>query len=209
MKAMDGFAVRPFHTDQRPSGENVCQANVFKLSVKKESLDDLKLGEEVGRGTFKRAYNIKGQPNRVLVVQPEASGDDENMLKKEITNLEILRKNGLPTAAIIQTGKYRGKPAMVMKKYKAVVNAENLLESKFINEKSLRDFIKIRKQLEKQDIRVGDLQFGIEEDGGLVIIDPLSLDRISELEPYKKEFVESENKKFDKVIAALAYKFQR
>jgi hypothetical protein len=149
-------------------------------------------GDEVGKGTFKEFYEVKGHPDLVLGVVVKTfdaplGGDEEDEdtvhqlpLDKEKALLDRLARKGLPVAEILAWGTYGGKPAYVQKRFVTSDRAEDFFTKKrweLLNENTIADLEKIEKIFKKERIDVADLQFLVAADGHLAIADPMKIVR--------------------------------
>lgn len=150
----------------------------LRAQLKHNKLDDLDVGEEIGRGGMKTAYDLPGTGTALVTIPSGGWG-----LADEIKNINRLKTAGMPTARILAVGNYRGSEAMVMEKFVDVVkpsppdtpSGKDFVNSKLTNRKTLDSLIKIRDTIKKEDIIVFDLQFGVRGEGALAVFDPLQV----------------------------------
>jgi hypothetical protein len=144
-------------------------------------------GDEIGRGVYKVAYRVQGQPDLVLLVSP---GEDEKerkslrgRLEREVGTLDALAARGIPVSEVVATGTYEGNPALAVRfyptGYKFAKGSESQSSSNFqatrfrlLNENTLRSIEAIREGLKDLPFIFGDPQFLIGADGALHVSDP-------------------------------------
>jgi hypothetical protein len=141
---------------------------------------DIKLGKELGSGGNKIAYEVPGREDVVIAVLKK--GRPANAIDKEISLLNDLKEQGLPTTEILGETTHNGQFALIMKRYsqgsKDIVQTQKnkakiIGKSESLNEKSISDLKQIRSLMESKKIKIDDLQFLIDRDGSVVIADPL------------------------------------
>lgn len=150
----------------------------LRTQLKNHKLDDLDVGEEIGRGGMKTAYDLPGTGTVLVTIPPGGWG-----LAEEIKNINRLKTAGMPTAKILTVGNYCGSEAMVMEKFVDVVkpsppntqSGRAFVNSKLANQSTLDSLTKIRKTIAKEGIIVFDLQFGVRGAGALAVLDPLQV----------------------------------
>jgi hypothetical protein len=151
-----------------------------------------KLGERIGKGTFKSFYEVKDHPDLVLgiVERPvdSALGEEDDdpetprqlPLEKEKALLDRLEAKGLPVAKILAIGTFGGKPAYVQKRFESSDRDPDFYTKKrweLLNENTIKDLEAIEKTLKKNRIDVADLQFLVAKDGHVAIADPMKVVR--------------------------------
>jgi len=151
-----------------------------------------KLGERIGKGTFKSFYEVKDHPDLVLgiVERPvdSALGEEDDdpetprqlPLEKEKALLDRLEAKGLPVAKILAIGTFGGKPAYVQKRFESSDRDPDFYTKKrweLLNENTIKDLESIEKTLKKNRIDVADLQFLVAKDGHVAIADPMKVVR--------------------------------
>jgi hypothetical protein len=105
-------------------------------------------------------------------------------INDEISLLKNLVEVDLPVVEIIEKGTYQGQEAIIMKKYaqgskdvvKRVGDKIKIVgSSSFLNKKSVVELSAIKNTLISKKVKIDDLQFLIDRDGGIVIADPLNV----------------------------------
>jgi hypothetical protein len=139
---------------------------------------NLELGEELGSGGEKNVYAIKGRDDIAIgIAKPGVSAE---RIAQEVAELDKLSDLGLPVVEVQAVVSYRGRPALLMKRYaqgsKTVVRTikgrvKVVGSSSFFNERSVKDLERIRDSMEKIPLWIDDLQFLIGEDGSIVVAD--------------------------------------
>lgn len=151
------------------------------------------LGARLGRGSYKQVYAVKGHDDLALALSlcSLAAWDEgykrdyQNMFEEERGVLHQLKGMGIPAVEVLATGvvhshKYRDKVAdassfgaYLMPRYAASNRsdgAEHL--ERVIGENTVSSLLKILKGLDNYGIGIWDLQFLLDENGGVVINDP-------------------------------------
>lgn len=154
----------------------------LRKQLKNHKLDDLDVGEEIGRGGMKTAYDLPGTGTALVTIPSGGWG-----LADEIKNINRLKTAGMPTAKIMAVGNYQGSEAMVMEKFVEVLkpfppdtpSGEDFVNSRLTNHRTLNSLIKIRNTIAKEGIIVFDLQFGVRGTGELAVLDPLQVIAVS------------------------------
>ena len=154
----------------------------LRAQLKNNKLDDLDVGEEIGRGGMKTAYDLPGTGTALVTIPSGGWG-----LAEEIKDINRLKTAGMPTAKIMAVGNYRGSEAMVMEKFVDVVkpfppdtpSGKDFVDSTLTNHSTLDSLIKIRNTIAKEGIIVFDLQFGVRGAGALAVLDPLQVIAVS------------------------------
>ncbi len=144
-------------------------------------------GDEIGRGVYKVAYRVRGQPDLVLLVSPGADEKERKSLRgrleREVGTLSELAARGIPVTEVVATGTYEGNPALAVRfyptGYKFAKGSESQSSSSFhavrfrlLNENTLRSIERIREGVKDLPFIFGDPQFLIGADGELHVSDP-------------------------------------
>lgn len=167
------------------------ESDVTSLELTKTYKDAL-LGDEIsvyhpeegGKAPSgnKDVYAIKDEPDKVIAIL--RTGKPGKAIQDEVRMLDELKEMGLPIVEIIEITTHNGRPAIVMKRYaqisKDVVKIGNgkakvIGNSKYLNNKSIKDLREIRDSMVRNQIKIDDLQFLIDYDGSVVIADPLNV----------------------------------
>ncbi|MGI4779341.1 MAG: hypothetical protein ACRYGA_14720 [Janthinobacterium lividum] len=151
----------------------------LRSQLASHSLDHIRTGAALGRGSAKEAFEIPGT-YQVLVA---TRSDGPDWLCEEIVNIGRLKAVGMPVASISQVGNFHGREAMVMKRYEAVFKPQlpqtpagrEFLESPWVNRRTLDDLVRIRDTIRREELIVYDLQYGLDRSGRLAVLDPMSL----------------------------------
>ncbi|MGJ7581940.1 hypothetical protein ACSFA3_17285 [Variovorax sp. RHLX14] len=162
----------------------------LRAQLKNHKLDHLNVGNEIGRGAAKTAYDLPGTGTALVTIPSGPWG-----LADEIKNINRLKTAGMPTAKILAVGNYRGSEAMVMEKFSEIVkpmppttaSGEDFVNSRLTNHRTLASLIKIRDSIAREKIIVLDLQFGVrgpgeadsrsakDQIGSLAVLDPFQV----------------------------------
>lgn len=153
------------------------------------------LGRELGRGASKTAFELRARPDRVVVIHRDSGRGDLETATDERERLDKLIKAGVPTAPILALGTVNIPTfsydhnlnggiygAQLMKRY-ASSNRCNRREVDrvvgLLNERSIASATAIYEALVEADLYVFDLQFLIDEDGSVVVSDPLDVQKMN------------------------------
>ncbi len=147
-----------------------------------------KLGEPVGKGAEKVVHELPEHPNVVIGISedPDLEAAIDRM-SKEVGLLNELHAVGIPVTDVIGVVKYKGKAAILMRRYaegsKSTVGTDKTRgfrpirvgNSAHLNARSISDLLRIKSKLEEDNVRIDDIQFLIGSDGSVVLSDPLSV----------------------------------
>ena len=147
------------------------------------SFTNADLGEHLGSGGNKDVYAINDE-QVIAVLKP---GKNSALLDDEFVLLDQLRDLGLPVVNAQQV-EIDGQPAMLMDRYaqgsKDIVRTVRIGGDRrvvqvgsadLLNEQSISDLQRIRRQLVNDRIRIDDLQFLVDSGGSIVLADPLDV----------------------------------
>lgn len=158
-------------------------------------LSHVSLGAPLGSGRKKDAYRL---PDGTVMVKMK-SFDFFHALSCEIGMLDFLKNQGLPVVNILGITLHNHMPAMIMpympeqsKDFKAelATSSESASASgsvqkisdkivrlpQYMTRETLKQLVRIQRQLQAQRILVSDLQFLIGDGGDIVIADPRKVD---------------------------------
>jgi hypothetical protein len=191
------------------------------LALAQEKLDKkYELGEELGSGTFKTVYTVKGHPELVIGVQHATEFGDytpeqmASVLKDEKKMLDRLARAGVPTSTILSIGTFDGKPAYLQRRFETGDRAPDWYQKKdqILNETTIEDIHTIEDKLEKAHLDVNDAQFLVSSDGHIVVSDPLGIETKQDepttvkgvLDGIEQEAQQVIQARHDAAVAALA-----
>lgn len=179
--------------------------------------NDGRLGQMIGRGGFGSVHEVPGNSQIVIKVPILGSGQN-NQIEKEASSLEFLTSKGIPTpyrgkiswtdqANVVQSG-------IVMDRINGAFSKEVLQMGKFenlaadpnaqslVNMRTVGDLLQLKQTCINAGIDIQDLQFMIEQDGAIRVIDPAQTRDVSGL-PNKKRrpIMQAFERRIDSVIA--------
>lgn len=143
---------------------------------------NVELGRWIGQGIYKSVYLVKGDPTKVVLttgfISVEEESREDGGLLREVELLEKMRAAGLPTLKVLDVGLLNGGLHLgaITDRYhsssRQEFNPEKVLD--VLSERTLEMLQGLRGQLYDGKYFVSDLQFLFDEQGSLVLADPLN-----------------------------------
>lgn len=144
------------------------------------------LGPLLGKGSFKKVYVAKGDPDAVVrVMQPEEDGkinvfgewiDAGAFLGKEHQLLRKLEQHGFPVVRVLAKGEVSGLPADVLERFELSDRDKDRFarDGSAILRTAVPDLRRIRRALETSGLAILDIQVLMKK-GHVVIADPMDV----------------------------------
>ncbi|WP_250571150.1 MULTISPECIES: hypothetical protein [Streptomyces] len=177
-----------------------------------------KLGTLIGEGGFGSVHEVPGMPH--VAIKTAIGGGENPQLEKEADSLALLDSRGVPTP-------YRGKikwtdpsgkthSGIVMDKISGAFSKAVLQMGKFadlavdsearslVTTRTVADLLKLKETCLAHGLDIQDLQFMIQQDGSIRVIDPARIQDVSGL-PRKKArpIMQAFTRRIDSIISRV------
>ncbi|MER5616110.1 hypothetical protein ABT068_29280, partial [Streptomyces sp. NPDC002215] len=208
------------HVEGKVNPEGRTGKEVLPLDEIHEAIarNDGKLGTLIGQGGFGSVHEVPGMPH--IVIKTAIGGGENPQLDKEADSLALLDSRGVPTP-------YRGKvkwtdPAgrthsgIVMDRVSGAFSKAVLQMGKFadlavdsearslVTAATVTDLLKLKETCLAHGLDIQDLQFMIQQDGTIRVIDPARIQDVSGL-PGKKArpIMQAFTRRIDSIISRV------
>ena len=173
--------------------------NQEKSHQDKAIIGDFSIGKKIGEGGFGEVFEVEGDPGLAIKIAKGSHGKANNQLETEAKNLQLLTEKGFPTAfekfvdVVDENGVRR--QAIVMQKVDGVLSKKLLQTGKFsdvspsaaelklVNQTTLKQLKEFKETAANSNVVIDDIQFMIDKDGSIKLIDPARITALSGLKP--------------------------